>query len=182
MVKRKVKEKYSKKRIEKKRNIKKYFLIVVSLSVFLLFYSIFIYTISAALTQDYVKMSVEKVDYIGDSSVIYLKGNCSKFSFYTTLEQGKSIEMGLYKISTKRPMTHDIIVTSFEKFGIKPYMVKITKLSGNTYFAELILRKWFIPQVVDIRPSDAIAVAVRSGTPIYVNKKLVINVCEDFVF
>jgi hypothetical protein len=76
-----------------------------------------------------------------------------------------------------RPMTHDLIVDILEGFEIKPVMVKITKMESETYFAELTMKQGNRLLIVDIRPSDAIAISVRTNTPIYANEKLVMKTC-----
>lgn len=178
-----VKRKTAKKQKIKKVIMKKYLLLIILFSVLVLLCFIFFYAkLSEAFIKDYIKMDIKKIEYTGDSSVIYLKNNCLEFSFYTTADQGESIEAGLYNISSERPVTHDIIIKLIEKSDLKPVMVRITKISGSSYYGELVLEKWLIPYIIDIRPSDAVAIAVRSNTPIYVNKNLVKNVCEGFIF
>lgn len=122
-------------------------------------------------------MGLEDITTVMDRHIITLKGDCSELSFFISEGQALAIEEGLSNATRFRPMTHDILVDILEGFNIKPIMVKITRLEENTYFAELILQEWNRFLVLDIRPSDAIAIAVRTDTSIYVNEGLVSKVC-----
>jgi len=128
-------------------------------------------------TEGYVQMNLDKVVSAMDRYVIILTGECTELNFFISPEQASAIEEGLSEETKFRPMTHDILVDILEGFEIKPVMVKITSLSDNTYFAELTLREWNRLFIVDIRPSDGVAIAVRTNTPIYVNEELVTKTC-----
>ena len=67
-----------------------------------------------------------------------------------------------------RPMTHDLIHDLLTALGVSVERIVITELRSSTYFAELQLRRGGARSVVSSRPSDAVAVAVRTGSPIYV--------------
>jgi len=120
-------------------------------------------------------MEVEKV-ISGLTPAVQLKGECSELSIFISPEQAMAIEQGLQGFNY-RPGTHDILVDILEGFDIDPLLVKITKLEDSTYFAELALQRWNYFLILDIRPSDAIATAVRTNIPIYVNENLVIKIC-----
>jgi len=122
-------------------------------------------------------MEVEKLILIGDNTLIQLKNNCSELTFYISTWQASSIEEGSSDKIPFRPSTHDILVDVLEGYGIEPMLVKITKLSEGTYFAELTFKKGNHFLTLDIRPSDAMAIAVRTGTPMYVNESLISKVC-----
>jgi hypothetical protein len=122
-------------------------------------------------------MNIEKIITAGQLTVIQLKANCSELAFYISPDQASAISEGMSKTTKFRPMTHDVFVDVLEGFDIKPIMIKITKLSDNAYFAELILQRWNRFLIVDIRPSDALAISVRTNTPIFVNQNLTTKVC-----
>jgi hypothetical protein len=122
-------------------------------------------------------MKLDKIVSTLDRNVIVLKGECTELNFFVSPEQALAIQEGLSNETKFRPMTHDLIVDILEGFEIKPVMVKITKMSEETYFAELTLKEGNRFLIADIRPSDAIAIAVRTNTPIYVNKNLVMKTC-----
>ncbi len=67
-----------------------------------------------------------------------------------------------------RPMTHDLIAILFDSFSVELQRVHVTELRDRTFFAELHLHGPEGDQVLSCRPSDAIAIAIRTETPIYV--------------
>jgi uncharacterized protein len=71
-----------------------------------------------------------------------------------------------------RPLTHDLMKTAFERLGVGMRRVVIRSLEDSTYFADVVLERDGEEVVLDSRPSDAIALAVRYGQPIYVERSL----------
>ncbi len=128
-------------------------------------------------TQGFIRMRVSKLATSENLSAIQLSGDCSQLTFYISPQQAYSISQGLSGKRSFRPLTHDTLVNILESFGIKPIQVKITQLKENTYYAKVYLQKWNHLLILDSRPSDAIAIAVRTKTPIYVNSSLVEKVC-----
>jgi len=128
-------------------------------------------------SEGFIKMGLDKVVLANNLAAVQLKSGCSELSFYITPEQASTISEGTSNVTEPRPMTHDIFVNVLEWFDIKPIMVKITKLSENIYYAELTLQRGNNFLILDTRPSDAIAIAVRTDTPIYVNESLTTKVC-----
>jgi bifunctional DNase/RNase len=72
----------------------------------------------------------------------------------------------------QRPLTHDLMVNVIKGFGAKIIKVSITNLKDNTFYAEILLQRRNELVRIDARPSDSIAVAVRTGAPIFVADKL----------
>ena len=66
-----------------------------------------------------------------------------------------------------RPMTHDLIAVLLDSLSVELEQVHVTELRDRTFFAELHLRGPEGDQVLSCRPSDAIAIAIRTKTPIY---------------
>ena len=122
-------------------------------------------------------MRLDKVISTLDRNVVVLKGDCTELNFFISPEQALAINEGMYNQTNFRPMTHDLIIDILEGFEIKPIMLKITSLTENTYFSELTLQQLNRLFIVDTRPSDGIAIAVRSNIPIYVNEKLIMKTC-----
>jgi uncharacterized protein len=85
--------------------------------------------------------------------------------------EAQSIALGLENIKPPRPITHDLACRILESCDINIESVLITELKDNTFFATLSLRtsKQTLLEI-DSRPSDAIALAVRKNTPIFVNE------------
>ena len=71
-----------------------------------------------------------------------------------------------------RPLTHDLLATIVEGLHAKVTRVVIADLRENTFFAQLVIDRDGEVVVVDARPSDSIAVALRTGADIFVNEKL----------
>ena len=76
-------------------------------------------------------------------------------------------------IKTARPMTHDLLRTLLGEFGATLESVDVTEMRENTYFARLNLKTRDGRMLeIDSRPSDALALALRTKSPIYVAKKV----------
>jgi hypothetical protein len=73
-------------------------------------------------------------------------------------------------IKMARPMTHDLLKNILTEMGGSVDCVEITELKENTYYALIYLKIAGREMAVDSRPSDAIALALRTKTPIYVAK------------
>lgn len=82
--------------------------------------------------------------------------------------EASSISLALQGTSTPRPMTHDLIRNILEQVELTVERVVITELSDRTFFAEVFLRRADDTWNISSRPSDAIALAVRSGAPVFV--------------
>ncbi len=86
--------------------------------------------------------------------------------------EAQSIALGLENIKPPRPITHDLALNLLEACGVTMDSVLITELKNNTYYAVIRLRKKLKYWDVDARPSDAIAMAVRSTIPIFVDEQV----------
>ena len=77
-----------------------------------------------------------------------------------------AIALGKSKIIPPRPMTHDLLISIIDGFGGMLQKIVITGLKDNTYYAMLHIKHNKTVIVVDARPSDSIAIAVRKNTQI----------------
>lgn len=84
--------------------------------------------------------------------------------------QAISIAAGRSKEKLERPLTHDLIVSLLELLDAPVTRIEVTDLVEGTFYANLILERGGVSFEVDARPSDAMAVAVRVGAPIFVAK------------
>ncbi|MEE9117137.1 MAG: bifunctional nuclease family protein [Calditrichia bacterium] len=84
--------------------------------------------------------------------------------------EAQSIALGLENIKPPRPITHDLTLSILESCGVTMDSVLITELKNNTYYAVIRLKRKLKYWDVDARPSDAIAMAVRSTIPIFVDE------------
>jgi bifunctional DNase/RNase len=78
-----------------------------------------------------------------------------------------AIARGLQGVTADRPLTHDLLVQLLERTGNRLEDVAVTDLREGTFFAELHLQGRDGRRVVTSRPSDALALAVRVGAPVY---------------
>jgi bifunctional DNase/RNase len=82
--------------------------------------------------------------------------------------EARAIALELEHVKTPRPLTHDLIRNILQELGAELNRVTITDLRNGTYYAILTVRLKGQELQIDSRPSDAIAVALRMKTPIYV--------------
>jgi bifunctional DNase/RNase len=87
--------------------------------------------------------------------------------------EANSIALKLEGIESPRPMTHDLLVGILGQLEVSVMRVVICDLEESTFHAQLELNTESQELVVDARPSDAIAVALRVGAPIYVTEKVI---------
>jgi len=93
--------------------------------------------------------------------------------------EATSIDRRVKGEPSPRPLTHDLIISVVEQMGGEIQDIIISDLKEHTYFAKLRIRKEGELTEVDCRPSDAIAVAVASRVPIYVNEDVLGEALED---
>jgi len=86
--------------------------------------------------------------------------------------EAMSISISLNKIEMARPLTHDLMIKVLETIGAKITKVAVVDLREGTYYAELYIEKDEEVYVIDSRPSDAIALAIRCNAPIFANEQL----------
>ncbi len=82
--------------------------------------------------------------------------------------EAEAIAAHLNEVKRERPMTHDLAQSIIAALGGLLRRVQVTRVHNGTYFAELHLTRGGQPILVDSRPSDAIALALRVGAPIFV--------------
>jgi len=87
--------------------------------------------------------------------------------------EAEAISRGLQDVVTLRPMTHDLMKQILDTFQVTLTRVVINELRGNTFYAKLHLDVEGREMIVDSRPSDAIALAVRVKAPIYVTGSVI---------
>jgi bifunctional DNase/RNase len=93
--------------------------------------------------------------------------------------EGSAIALGLEESWTPRPMTHDLIVSIIQSLNAHIDRVIITDLKNNTFYAAIRLVSDGKEMVVDSRPSDAIAIAIRQKSPIFVSKALTDKMIDE---
>jgi len=93
--------------------------------------------------------------------------------------EATSIALAQEGVEPPRPMTHDLFAKVLEELSISIEKVVITELRERTFFAELHMRSPEEARVMSARPSDAIALAVRLGVPIFAEDELLAEAGYD---
>jgi bifunctional DNase/RNase len=93
--------------------------------------------------------------------------------------EAMSISMTLNKVQLPRPLTHDLMLESFKALGVEMIQVAVVDLREGTYYAELTLAQGEENYLVDSRPSDAIALALRAKTPIFASEEVLEQVAAN---
>lgn len=86
--------------------------------------------------------------------------------------EAQSIALELEGMKPPRPLTHDLMKSIIDTFAVSLNEVCISELRDGTFYATLFVEGLSETQEIDSRPSDAIALAVRYGAPIYVEEKV----------
>ncbi len=86
--------------------------------------------------------------------------------------EAQSIALEMEGIKPPRPLTHDLMKNIIDTFGVSLQDVFINELRDGTFYAKITIEGVSDSQEVDSRPSDAIALAVRYGVPIFVSDEV----------
>ena len=88
------------------------------------------------------------------------------------VNEGNAIGLKLQGEQLPRPMTHDLMSDILQNLGVKVDRIVVTDLREGTYYASIFISAGTRHFEIDSRPSDAMALAVRTSTPIFVDEKL----------
>ena len=89
--------------------------------------------------------------------------------------EANAIAIQIENVASPRPMTHDLLKNVIEDLNADIKKIVVHDLKGNTFYAFLYLEVNGETVAVDARPSDAIALALRAGAPIFIDKKVIEN-------
>ena len=89
--------------------------------------------------------------------------------------EANAIALQVERIDTPRPMTHDLIKNILIQFDARVEKIVVTELRENTFYALIHLRYHDALLTIDSRPSDAIALALRTDSPIFVTEDVINN-------
>jgi bifunctional DNase/RNase len=124
-----------------------------------------------------IKMTVRGIalDPITNMPIIILKDPDERraLPIWVGIFEANAIALELEKVSTPRPMTHDLLKNILEGLGITVKQVIVNDLKENTFYAMIELNHNGGVITIDSRPSDAIALALRVNAPIFVTEKVV---------
>lgn len=86
--------------------------------------------------------------------------------------EATAIAFALEQVATPRPMTHDLMKDVLDELGVTLDRIVVTDLSESTFYAELHLTSGGSARTISCRPSDAIALAARTGSPIFAEESV----------
>ena len=122
-----------------------------------------------------VKLRAVRVDLQSNTPVLLLQetdGEGRTLPIFIGTPEAAAIAYALQGVTMPRPMTHDLMRDVLLSLDVQIERVVITELQNSTYYAELRLRRGGDVTIVSSRPSDAVAVAVRTGSPLFVSDEL----------
>lgn len=114
------------------------------------------------------------IDPATQAPIVVLKDETGDLTLpiWIGIPEATSIASAIKQVAMARPLTHDLFYDLLLEVGVTVQRVVITELRESTYFAELILGQGDRVIVLDARPSDAIALALRASAPIYVSESV----------
>ena len=116
-----------------------------------------------------------------DQQVIVLKEKTGEraFPILIGIYEATAIDRGIKEYRTPRPLTHDLIASMLRTLDVTLERVVVNDMRNKTFYAKLVLAQNGRTVEVDSRPSDAIAVAVLFGAPIFVEEKVIDEVVSE---
>ena len=121
-----------------------------------------------------MKVTGLTIDPFTNMPIIILKDFEEKMALpiWIGLIEASAIATELEKIQLARPMTHDLLRNILGELDVKVTKVEVNDLADNTFYAKIFLKKDDEELVMDARPSDAIALALRTSSPIFVDRRV----------
>ncbi|WP_331235676.1 bifunctional nuclease family protein [Natronorarus salvus] len=112
----------------------------------------------------------------GGAPAVVLEARGELLPIFVSYDQAQSIQLAVEEVPFERPLTHDLFVDMIAEFGGAIDRVRIDDLSGGTFYAKIDAEQYHGGErkklVLDARPSDAIALAVRLGCPVVVSDEV----------
>tara|TARA_B100000902_G_C27277217_1_gene899537 strand:- start:1198 stop:1731 length:534 start_codon:yes stop_codon:yes gene_type:complete len=125
------------------------------------------------ITIDSIRVSLSNYQRV---VILKLKSKDLYIPIWVGSNEADSIAIKLQKVNLPRPLTHDLMITLFERLNVSIEYVLVDSMKNETFFAKIAIKINDKIEMIDSRASDAIALAVRSSCPIYVNDDVVNNV------
>lgn len=125
-----------------------------------------------------VRIASLAVDPRTDQPVIILKpldeepGTGVLLPIWIGQAEATAILLAVEGVPLKRPMTHDLLKDVIETLDTFVERIEITRVEEGTFYAAIVLRGEERTRIIDARPSDSIALAVRTGAPIFVSDEV----------
>ncbi|HEY3278062.1 MAG TPA: bifunctional nuclease family protein [Syntrophorhabdaceae bacterium] len=115
------------------------------------------------------------VDPFTNTPIVILKDldDNEALPIWIGLLEASSIATAIEHIQTPRPMTHDLLKNLLDKLKAEVVKIEVNDLKENTFYAVLHVKAEGEKFTMDSRPSDAIAIALRTGAPIFVEESVI---------
>ncbi len=114
------------------------------------------------------------MDPLTNSPIVVLQdtGSDTLLPIWVGIFEANAIALQIEKVDTPRPMTHDLMKGLLNQLNAQVTKIVVTELKDNTFYALIFLNVGGKTITVDSRPSDAIALALRTDSPIYVTDEV----------
>jgi bifunctional DNase/RNase len=124
-----------------------------------------------------IEMTIKSllIDPVTNQPIIILRDESGgrQLPIWVGLAEANAIALQMENVATPRPMTHDLLRNVIEDLDGRVQQVVVTDLKDNTFFALIHLDVRGETVTVDARPSDAIALALRTRSPIFVEESVI---------
>lgn len=125
------------------------------------------------------KMKVDKlgIDLLSHDPVVILKDVEGKRFLPILIGpfEATAIALALEKTHIPRPMSHDLMKSIIEALNAKVLRIVIHDIHENTFYAKIVLESKGKSLEIDARPSDSIALALRTSAPIFVSERIILE-------
>jgi len=117
------------------------------------------------------------VDPVTNMPIIILRDEAGQrvLPIWVGIFEANAIALQIENVTTPRPMTHDLLRNVIQDLDASVQKIVVSDLRENTFFAVIHLAVRGEPVLIDARPSDAIALALRARAPIYVEESVIDN-------
>jgi len=130
------------------------------------------YPLAEIPLEGFIRANISVDVILVDKAQVSLRAGCYLIEATTDACVANAIEKALKGKVDFRPTVYDVINDAFRNLRIKVLAVKITEIRENTFIGQLIIQQKDKVLALDIRPSDATAIALRAKAPIYINETL----------
>jgi len=130
------------------------------------------YPLAQIPLEGFIQANISVDAVLIDRAQVSLKAGCYLIEATTDAFVANAINKAIEGKVDFRPTVYDVINDIFRNLNIKVLVVKITEIKDNTFIGQLIIQQKDKVLSLDIRPSDATAIALRAKAPIYINETL----------
>ena len=129
---------------------------------------------SDAPTEEEVLVDSLRMNALAPNRVVFLKSKARErfLPIIVGVPEADAMAIALQKKQVPRPLTHDLMLSGFGALGASVTRVVVSRLEGETFLAQVHLNVGGRHEVLDARPSDSFALAVRAGAPIFVAEEV----------